>query len=314
MRAQEPHPELQKFIEETEDAPAFHELPLKETRAIVADVFSVEEPEPVGEVIDRTINSPEAEIPVRIYVPDGTPPFPVAVFFHGGGFIAGGLDSHDQLCRAMSSAAKVAIVAVDYRLAPEHPFPAAVKDAYAATEWTAKNAGEFDGDGDRLAVVGDSSGGNLAAVVCHMARHRSGPEIAHQILIYPAVSYDREWPSLQENGEGYFLVEADLKQFEDMYFEDEIDKMNLYASPILSPTFEDLPPATVLTGGFDPIRDEGVAYAERLEEAGVDINHLHYDDAIHVFLQMATEPFEFDRSQEAFEDVISDLRTALNVE
>lgn len=312
MRAQEPHPQLQAFIEETEDAPAFNELPIDETRAIVTDVFSADTPEPVNEVIDRTIEGPDgADLPLRVYLPETDEPFAVAVFFHGGGFIAGGLDSHDQLCRALSNAAEIGIVAVDYRLAPEHPFPAAVKDAYAATEWVATNAEEFGGDADRLAVIGDSAGGNLAAVVSHMACHRSGPDIDYQLLIYPAVSYDRDWPSLEENGEGYFITEADLRYFEDLYFEDPIDKMNLYASPILSFSFEDLPPATVLTGGFDPLRDEGVAYVERLEEADVAVNHLHYDDAIHVFLQMAVDPFGFDRAQDAFDDVVSDLRRAL---
>lgn len=185
MRAEEPHPQLQAFLEETEDAPAFNELPVEEARAIITDVFSVEEPEPVGDVIDRTIEGPGGELPLRIYLPTGEGPFAVATFFHGGGFVVGDLDSHDQLCRTLTNTAGIAVVAVDYRRAPEDPFPAAVEDAYAATKWVAENADEFNGDPDRLAVIGDSSGGNLAAVVAHMARDRGDPDIAQQVLIYP---------------------------------------------------------------------------------------------------------------------------------
>lgn len=314
MRAEEPHPQIQAFLDETSDAPAFHELPVEEARAIADDVFAVDDPLPVGETVDRTIDGPGGDLPIRIYRPDGDGPFPVAVFFHGGGFVAGSLESHDQLCRALASTAGVAVVAVDYRLAPEHPFPAAVEDAYAATEWAAENAAEFGGDPDRLAVVGDSSGGNLAAVVTHMAHHRDGPDIDYQVLVYPSVSHDREWPSYEENDGGYFITPEDLAWFEEHYFDHEFDAMNVYASPILAAEFEGLPPATIVTGGFDPLRDEAVAYADRLEDAGVDVTHHHYDDVIHAFLQMALEPFGFDPSQEALDDVTSDLETALSTD
>ncbi|WP_137290502.1 alpha/beta hydrolase [Natronorubrum halophilum] len=311
MRAQEPHPQLQAFVEESEDAPAFHELPVEEVRAITDDVFAVEEPEPVGDVIDRTIDGPGGDLSLRIYLPDGEEPFAVTMFFHGGGFVAGGLESHDQFCRTFVNTADVAVVAVDYRLAPEHPFPAAVEDAYAATEWVAENATEFGCDPDELAVAGDSAGGNLAAVVARMARDRGGPDIAYQVLLYPPVSHHQDWDSIDENGEGYFITKADLAWFDEQYFEHEIDAMNVYAAPLLSSDLEGLPPATVVTGGFDPLRDEGFAYVERLEEAGVDVSHYHYDDAIHAFVQLAAEPFEFERSQEVLADIADDLRTAL---
>mgnify|MGYP000256507932 CR=1 FL=1 len=311
MRAQEPHPQLQAFIEESEDAPAFHELPVEEVRGITADVFAVEESEPVGEVIDETIDGPGGELSVRMYLPEGEQPFPVTMFFHGGGFVSGSLDSHDEFCRRIVNVSDVAVVAVDYRLAPEHPFPAAVEDAYAATEWVSEHGGEFGLDTDKLAVTGDSAGGNLAAVVSQMARDRDGPTIAHQALLYPTVSARDDWESLEENGEGYFITKEDLAWFDEKYFDHEIDRMNVYASPLLTADLSDLPPATLVTGGFDPLRDEGVAYGERLEEAGVDVTHYHYDDAIHAFVQLAAAPFEFDPARDALDDVSSDLQSAL---
>ncbi|MFC5973604.1 alpha/beta hydrolase [Halomarina salina] len=311
MRAQEPHPEIQAFIDETEDAPAFHEMPMEEVRGMTVGVFSVEEPTPVGEVVDRTIPGEGGELPIRIYVPEGDGPFPVTMFFHGGGFVSGNLESHDELCRVLANDTGVAVVAVDYRLAPEDPFPAAVEDAYTATEWVAENADEFGGDASRLAVAGDSAGGNLAAVVAHMARDRGGPDLRYQLLLYPTVSPHLDWPSAEENGEGYFITAEDLAWFDEQYFEHEIDAMNVYASPLLAADFEDLPPATVVTAGFDPLRDQGVAYAERLEDAGVAVTHHHYDDVIHAFVQMGVAPFGFERSAEAFDDAAGDLRDAL---
>ncbi|MCD2201702.1 alpha/beta hydrolase [Halobacterium sp. KA-4] len=311
MRAQDPHPELQAFIDQSADDPAFHELTVEDARAITNDVFTVDDPEPVETVEDHTIEGPGGDLSVRVYAPESDGDLGVTMFFHGGGFISGSLESHDQLCRVLAKTAGIAVVAVDYRLAPEHPFPAAPKDAYAATEWVAENASEFGGDADRLAVAGDSAGGNLAAVVAQMARDRGGPELVYQGLAYPTVSPDDDWESIKENGEGYFITKEDLAWFDDHYFVDDIDTRNIYGYPLLAADLEDLPPATVVTGGFDPLRDEGVAYAERLAGAGVSVEHRHYDDAIHAFLQLAPEPFEFERSREAFDDLASDLADAL---
>lgn len=313
MRANEPHPHYQAFLDETAEAPAFHEMTVDDARGVGEGVFAVEEPEPVDEVIERTIDGPGGDLDIRIYVPDGEGPFPVATYFHGGGFVSNSLDTHDAFCRKLTNASDVIFVAVGYRLAPEHTYPAPVEDGYAATEWVANNADEFDGDPDRLAVAGDSAGGNIAAAVALMARDRGGPELKHQLLIYPQTSQDEQtWQSYEENGEGYFITMADIDWFKEHYFADASDATEPYASPIRADDFSGLPAATIATGGFDPLRDEGIAYAERLEEAGVDVTHLHYDDAIHIFVQMAAAPFEFDPSQEAFADVVSEFRAALH--
>lgn len=312
MHADEPHPELQAFIAETEDRPSFHEMGVEAARTVADEVFAVETPRPVGEVIDRTIDGPGGDLSLRIYLPEADGPHPVTTFFHGGGFVAGSLDSVDQLSRALADEAETAVVSVDYRLAPDHPFPAAVKDAFAATAWVADNAGAFDSDPDRLAVAGASAGGNLAAVVAQMATQRGGPTIAHQVLAYPVTSYDREWPSHTEMGSGYFLSREDLAWFADQYFADELDRWNVYASPILTANLTGLPSASVVTAGFDPLRDEGLAYVDRLADAGVDVSHHHHGDAIHGFLQLATEPFGLAPAQEALADIVADLQARLH--
>jgi len=311
MQADEPHPQAQSVLETVEEADV---LPLNQygpegarevSRQMRPDVDGPE----VGDVTDRTVPGPEGgeEVPVRTYRPEGEGPFPTVVFFHGGGYVIGDLDSHDVPCRHLVAESGCGVVAVDYRLAPEHPFPAAVEDAYAALEWVAANPGTVDGDG-RLAVMGDSAGGNLAAVVSLMARDREGPDIDRQVLVYPAVSPREDWPSRVENAEGYYLEEPDLEWFGDCYFGSDVHEANPYAFPLVACSHADLPPATVLTAGFDPLRDEGVAYAEALEDAGVPVDHRNYEDAIHGFFTMLAEPANLDRAHEAVADVAADLR------
>lgn len=307
MRSSEPHPAIQAVLEETEDAPEFNEVSVEQARAIVEDMFSVEDPLPIGDVIERSIDGPSGDLPIRIYVPEGEDPFAVLTFFHGGGFVTGGLDSYDQFCRGLADKAGVIVVSIDYRLAPENPFPAAVEDAYVATKWVSENAQEFGGDPNRHGVAGESAGGNLAAVVTHMAQKEGTPDLTYQLLMYPVVSYEQEWPSYEENGEGYLLTKRDIEWFADHYLENDIHAVNPYASPVRSRSFSDLPPATVVTAGFDPFRDEGAEYANRLKDADVDVNHRHYEDVIHVFLMMATKPFELPPSKEAMDDVVDDL-------
>jgi acetyl esterase len=311
MQADEPHPEVRAVLEMVDEADV---MPLNQygpegarevSRRMRPDVAGPD----VGEVTARTVPGPgEADpIPVRVYRPEGEGPFPTVVFYHGGGYVIGGLESHDVLCRHIVRESGCGLVAVDYRLAPEHPFPAAVEDAYAALEWVAANPEEVDGDG-RLAAMGDSAGGNLAAVVSLVARDRDGPEIDRQVLVYPAVSPREDWPSRENNAEGYYLEEPDMEWFGDCYYGSDVHEANPYAFPLVACSHADLPPATVLTAGFDPLRDEGVAYAEALAEADVSVEHRNYDDAIHGFFTMLAEPADLERAHEAVADVAGDLR------
>jgi acetyl esterase len=308
MKADEPHPQIQSILELIEEADVLPlaQYPVEEARAVAAELRGEGDGPPLGDVSDRSIPGPAGELPTRIYRPVSDGPHPALVYFHGGGWVIGGIGSHDLLCRPLADEADVVVVSVDYRLAPEHPFPAAVEDAYAATEWVAEHADEIGGDG-RLAVAGDSAGGNLAAIVSLMGRDRDGPAIDHHGLIYPSTSPGEDWPSRAENAEGYFLTETDMDWFFGHYLDSDVHARNPYAFPMGACDLSGLPPATVQTAGFDPLRDEGVAYAERLEDAGVTVSHHHYDDAIHGFVTMLAEPARVDRAFEAIDDLAGDL-------
>jgi acetyl esterase len=239
-------------------------------------------------VADFAIEGPDGPIPIRAYVPEGEGPFPVLVYYHGGGWVIGGLDEYENVTSAICDRGEVVVLSVDYRLAPEHPFPAQLADAYAALEWAAEFAADVSGDPDRLAVGGDSAGGNLAAAVSLLARDRGGPDISHQSLIYPAVASPviHEFDSYTENAEGYFLERRSIDWFYEKWLPSELHARNEYAAPLLARDLSGLPSATVVTAGFDPLRDEGAAYADRLTEAGVAVHHEHYDDMIHGFASM----------------------------
>ena len=237
----------------------------------------------------------------------GPGPFPILVFFHGGGFVIGDLDSMDAPCRALANRAGCLVVSVDYRRAPEHKFPTATEDCYAAVRWVAENAASLNGDSARIAVGGDSAGGNLAAVVALMARDRGGPPLRYQLLIYPATNHDFTTASCQENAEGYFLTTADSRWFWSQYLRDENDAANPYASPLRAEDLSGLPPALIITAEYDPLRDEGEAYAERLRQAGVAAEAKRYDGMIHGFFQMGAV---IDRGKQAIEDAAQALRTA----
>ena len=251
-------------------------------------------------------------------------PLPTLVYFHGGGWVLGTLETHDATCRALANDGGCVVVSVDYRLAPEHPFPAAVEDARAATEWVADNPEAVGGDG-RVAVGGDSAGGTLAAVVSLLARDFGGsgerseteagrdrdPELDYQLLIYPATSAAGDWDSYAENGEGYYLERADMEYFFDHYFRSQLESYNRYAFPMEAKSFEALPPATVLTCGFDPLRDEGRAYADRLGEAGVPVERRHYEGLIHGTASMLGDP-GVSAAREMLADLGDDLRSAFD--
>ena len=244
--------------------------------------------EDVARTEDRVIPGADGtELPIRIYWPSTSDePLPVVVFFHGGGWVIGGIDSHDGQVREMVNRTAMVYVSVDYRLAPEARFPAAAEDCYAATQWVAANAASIGADAARLGVAGDSAGGNLAAVVALMARDRGGPAIAHQLLIYPCCDMDSNaWPSQTENGTGYFLTKESMDWFYDQYV-DPADRDNPYASPIKADDLSGLPPACVITAEYDPLRDEGEAYGRRLEEAGVGCEVHRFDGMFHGFFGM----------------------------
>ena len=260
-----------------------------------------------AKVEDRTIPGPGGPLPVRIYVPEGPGPKPGLVYFHGGGFVLCGLDTHDSTCRELANGAGCVVVSVDYRLAPEAKFPAAPEDCYAATCWTAEHAPELGIDPARLAVAGDSAGGNLAAVVSLMARDRKGPALVHQLLIYPVTDHGLETVSYKENGEGYILTTGMMKWFWRHYLASEQDGANPLASPLRAEDLRDLPPATVLTAQYDPLRDEGHAYAEKLRKAGVPTAYTSYDGVFHGFFGM-TELIP--RARRAVDDACAALRQA----
>ncbi len=243
-----------------------------------------EVPTPVAEVAERTLSTPDAEVPVRIYRPDGDGGG-VLVYFHGGGWVIGGLESHDETCRMLCAGGGVTVVAVDYRLAPETRYPGAVTDCYNATLWVSEQAAELGLDASRLAVGGDSAGGNLAAAVAQMARDKGGPHIAFQLLVYPVTDADFDRPSYLDNGEGYLLTRRGMQWFWGHYAPDAAQRTQPYASPLRG-DLVGLPPALVQVAEFDPLRDEGVAYANALKAAGVKVQFNHYHGMIHGFFGM----------------------------
>jgi len=263
--------------------------------------------EPVAHVEDRTIPGPAGEIPVRVYRPSDDPALPVLVWFHGGGWTIGSLETHDNTCRSLANAVGCIMVSVDYRLAPEHKFPAAVDDAFAATQWVAEHAAGLGGDPKRIAVGGDSAGGNLAAVVSLLARDAGGPELAFELLVYPVTDHEFESASMQENATGYFLELESMRWFYNQYLHDERDGADWRFSPARATDLSGLPPAFVITAEFDPLRDQGEAYARRLEEAGCAVEARRYDGVFHGFFGMREL---IDPAQEAFDDVTKALREA----
>ncbi len=272
-------------------------------------------PPPINELRELTASGPAGPIALRLYR-DGpaTGPRPVLVYFHGGGWVIGDLDTHDTLCRQLALQSGCAVVSVDYRLGPEHPFPAAVLDAIAATRWVAQHAAALDLDASRLAVGGDSAGGNLAAVVALAARD-GGPEltpgelaIAYQLLIYPSVDQRRTADSHRRNGQGYLLTSDSIAWFLGHYLRTKTDELDWRASPLLHPDLAGLPPALVLVAGFDPLRDEAVAYAQRLSEAGVHASLVSFERQIHGFVPMGRV---LDEANEAVSVCADALRRAL---
>jgi acetyl esterase len=227
---------------------------------------------------------------VVVYTPvgacDASGPLPLLLFLHGGGFFLGSPHSHGPVARELAARAGRVVVSVDYRLTPEHAFPAAVDDCYAALQWVAEHAAELGGDPAHLAVAGDSAGGNLTAVLALRARDEGGPAIEAQALIYPVTDSACDTVSMRDNAEGYMLTADAMEWMWGMYVPDEAERSHAYVSPLRAPDVSGLPPAIVITAEFDPLRDEGEAYAARLVDAGVPVQQVRFDGMIHGFVQM----------------------------
>ena len=298
--------------------PPTYELPIDVARAgtKAANQQMARPPLPLHRVEDRRIATMAGDVPVRIYWP--RPPaageqLPIVVFFHGGGFVLCDIDTHDPIARALCQGSDAIVVNVEYRMAPEHKFPAAVDDAYAAVSWLSSHAADLGGDARRIAVAGDSAGGNLAAVVCQLAKARGGPAIVFQALIYPVVDLDTTAPFASRNefgGGDYFLSIRDMEWFNSLYFADVASEVrDPRASPLLTDDLRGLPPALVITAGFDPLRDEGKLYAERLTAAGVAAEYRCFEGTIHVFVSFAPA---IPAGDEALALIAARLRAALH--
>jgi acetyl esterase len=267
--------------------PAYNTLSPKEARQLFRETRPASTPPApaIGAVKDLSAGG----IPVRVYRPSGVPDstrLPVLVYYHGGGWVIGDLDTHDTLCRQLTAGAGISVVSVDYRLAPEHKFPAAADDAWAATTWIVAHAAELGVDGSRLAVGGDSAGGNLAAVVALQARDAGGPNIRLQVLNYPVTDVGAETQSYRDLADGYMLTRDGMRWFIAHYLGKPQDAEDWRASPIRAKSFAGVAPALIITAGYDPLRDEGDAYAQKLRAAGVSVDHVSFGGMVHGFIPM----------------------------
>jgi acetyl esterase len=306
-------PQARDFLDRLAEArlPPIQEQTIAEARAQMDFSTRFLGPLPkVAGVEDRQVPGPSGAIRVRILTPEagGEALRPVLVYFHGGGWVLGNIESHEGVCRAVANASGAIVVTVDYRLAPEHRFPAAAEDAYAAVTWLSAHSGEFGGDPDRIAVAGDSAGGNLAAVACLMARDRKGPSLAGQILIYPITDYNLHNSSYRQCAEGHFLSRAEMAWYWEQYVEKLDDRWHPHASPCRANDLSRLPPALVITAEYDVLREEGEAYAGKLKAAGVPTKLSRYGGMIHGFVRRF--PF-FDQGKKAIEEVGREVRAML---
>ena len=282
-------PQIAVLLERAQDAPPLDSGTVDEARAQLRKLNAfAAKAGPLAQIAsaeDLEVAGSNGPLPARLYRPEAAAPVPTLVFFHGGGFTIGDLETHDAQCRVLCRDVEAAVLSVEYRLAPEAPFPAAVEDACAATRWAFEHVGELGEDPHRVAVGGDSAGANLAAVVAQLLRGHE-PALAGQLLIYPVVDFCSRRPSHEENGEGYMLTDRDMRWFEGNYLPDGARPEDPTASPLLADDLAGLPPAVIASAEFDPLRDEGRAYADALEAAGVPVNHVCFEGLVHGFFAM----------------------------
>lgn len=279
-------PEAQALLDamEAQGLPPFEEMSVPQARDVVTAFRDLQgEPQEVAQVHDVLADGPAGQLPVRVYVPEGNGALPLLVYFHGGGWVIGNVEVADRPCRALANATGCVVASVEYRLAPETQFPGPLDDCYAATKWLAEHAGDFGADPARVGVAGDSAGGNLAAAVTLVAKEKSEPRLDYQLLMYPVTAPEKSSPhaSYEENADGYLLTRKSMEWFWNMYVPSETQQTNPHASPLHAPDLSGLPQALVVTCEFDPLRDEGAAYASALEEAGVPVKSLRYEGQIH---------------------------------
>ncbi|MFV0133044.1 alpha/beta hydrolase [Streptomyces sp. HMX87] len=304
-------PQLQAMYDQrsAQGVRPLYTMSLEEARA--ADLAAIQAdsgtPEPVEQVVDESIPGPAGPLPVRVYRPAGEGPLPVLVYFFGGGWTLGSIATSEAICRSLANAAGCLTVAVGYRLAPEHKFPAAPRDCLAGVRWAVEHAGRFGGDGTRVAVGGDSAGGNLAAVVTLMARDAAGPDILAQLLVYPNTDYLADTPSRRENTDPLLFNDKSVQWYWDNYLASPADGTSPLASPLRATDHSGLPQALVITAEHDPLRDEGEQYAERLRQSGVRVEATRYPGVAHGFFAMAGT---LDAGRRAIEQAAAYLRTA----
>lgn len=307
-------PQMKMILDKAAAAnnPPFHKLTPVDARQFIRSRPPMGTPEPVAHVEDRRIPGPAGDVPIRIYRPESSAPLPAVVYFHGGGWVVGDIEMTDAGCRILTNLAQCVTVSVDYRLAPEHRFPAAPEDCYAATRWIAENAGAISADPARLAVSGTSAGASLATAVAMMARDRGGPRLCYQVLWYPATDATMDTPSHRNfaTGNYYFLSRADMEWFWNYYLSSERDKTNPYCCPAAAKDMSGLPPALVITAEYDPLRDEGEEYAARLKRAGVPTRCSRYEGVTHGFVGMA--PI-LAKGRQAIEEAATALREAFGI-
>ncbi|MBO8173410.1 MAG: alpha/beta hydrolase [Bacillaceae bacterium] len=304
------HPQVKRVLDmmASRETPPLEEMTLQQARQSFLDMCrQMNLSEEVAHVEDRHIPGYQDDIAIRIYKPEGSGIHPALVYFHGGGWVLGNLDSHDALCRSLVNRADCVVVSVDYSLAPEHKFPVAVEDAYLATRWISEHADELGIDPNRIAVGGDSAGGNLATVVCHLSRVRQSPSVCYQLLIYPSTGFYLT-ESFEKYSEGYFLTQSTMTWFRECYFNHEDELKSPLAAPVLLSESElaEMPPALIMTAEYDPLRDGGKDYADKLNKAGVDVRYVCYPGMIHGFMSMCAA---IDDGKKAIDDAARELKT-----